>query len=226
MPFAAVPSDGSWCPPAARRCTRAPSRACAACGASGVRTRPIDPCRWGRSPCRASLELPEVGESVNWASLSTSTAGRLRCSSAAPPESTRDPDPGRDPSSTTRTGAPMPPPLRLLRESRIHREAPPGRAGAARSSPSLPRTVAATAGGASPRRHAVSCRVVFAADAIPPRRGKRSKLWLRGPDRPLRGRSGPRRQGQVLARARAGTDINLRRPSSPEDAGGRVRMTP
>ena len=80
------PTSGSRCPPAAGRCTRAPSRVCAARGASGVRTRPIDPCRWGRYPCRANFALSEVGgQSIGVAS--TSTAGGLRYSSAARPES-------------------------------------------------------------------------------------------------------------------------------------------
>ena len=172
------------------RCTRAPSRVCAACAASGVRTRPIHPCRWGRHPCRASLALAEVGsQSIGIAS--TSTAGGLRCSSAAPRESSETRT--RDPSSTTCTGAPLPPPLRRLRESRS----------TARLHPAV--QVSEVVALAAPycrgdrrrrglRRHAVTCRVSSRPTRYNPDGRRGASYGFGAPDRPLRGRPGPRRQ--------------------------------
>ncbi len=91
-------------------------------------------------------------------------------------------------------------------ESRLHCEAPSDAAGSEVVAVAA-RTVAATGGAVDRVRTPtpdVSCSRQTRDD---PDGMERSKLWLRGPDRPLRGRPGPCRQGQVLARARASTGV-------------------
>ena len=184
-------------------CTRAPSRRPAGTsGASAVHMRPIDPCRWGWTPCPALVELSRVGTRAPWHRFdidgpeASQATARRRLSESSDAWTCRH-----------RTHRRPSPALRPLRDSRIH----------ARFHPTLQvRELVAVAAPycrrdrprRDPRRHAAICRVVLAVDAIRPSPGMQSKLWLRGPDRPLRGRSGPRRQGQVLARARAGTGIS------------------
>ena len=202
------PTSGSTCPPSAGRCTRAQSRVCTARGVSGVRTRPIDPCRWRRHPCRASLALFEVGSS-SIGIASTSTAGGLRCSSAAPPESGETPDPALDPSSTTCAEAPMPPQNvscgNLASTARLHPAvqvsevvavAAPHRRGDLRRR--------------GPRRRAFSCCVVSVAGrTLVGRPGETTEQVMASGPRPSAAR--PARSpspGGELARARASTNIN------------------
>ena len=162
--------------PSVRQCTHAPSR-----WPAGHVGRPpsarvlIGPCRWGRTPCRADLHLYQVGtRSTGTASMSTA---RRVSSSATSPGSSEAPtrllkfvvhDPHRRPFGRTSVAGLSASTARLsptLQLSEVVAVAAPSWRGDRRRD--------------GPRRHAGSCRVVFAADAIHTKRGERSKLMVR-----------------------------------------------
>ena len=158
--------------PAVHSCTDevTPGRA----GASAVRTRPIDPCRWGRIPCPTSLERSQVGDSVTHR-FDADRPEAQQQRDAAWVE--RAPTPLLNSSSMTRTGAPSA--VCPLRESPSTARLHPTLQVSNGAPPSLARPVAATGGVAArpaSARWLLPRRVV--ADAVQPRQETRSKLCL------------------------------------------------
>ena len=155
----------------------------------------------------------------------TSTAGGLPAAARRRLGQRARPEPARHRSSTTHTGVSTLPPLRLLPEPRIHREAPLGRAGQRGRRRRCPRAVAATAGGAArvgTLSPAVSCPRSTGYNPD----GDRGASYGFGAQT-VRCAAGPVSFARWGARPGAGEhEHQLLRPSRPEDTGGWVRMTP
>ena len=172
-----------------RQCTRARSGWSPAevCGASAVRTRPIDPCRWGRTLAERICTCArwELGQrhrfAVNCPKAGDAAARRCRVERVpAPPGLSFTTAPARTPSYVCWAN--------LAFTAGLHQTCR-----SARSSPSLRRPVAAT-GRRVLRGHGCCCPCRARQTRCNSDEMRGASYGFGAPDRPLRGRPGPRRQ--------------------------------